>query len=153
MADLIPVPQQTPTPVVVTRIPRKDTALDLLEHISFLMDRVFEVPGSKARFGINSLLLLMPGVGDLIASAISMLILFIGLHHYRVPRIVATRMILNTLVDSVISAIPVVGNLWDVWFKADTRNVNLLREYVARGDTDPTPSTWRHWLVVLSVLL
>jgi Domain of unknown function (DUF4112) len=66
-----------------------------------------------------------------------------------VPRIVAARMVVNTLLDSAVSAIPVVGNLWDVWFKADSRNVQLLREYA--GADLPAPPTWRHWVFVLSM--
>src|SRR5438034_658627 len=82
---------------VVTRAPRRLEAIDLLDLISHVMDRCFEVPGSRFRFGINSLLLLMPGLGDAIAAAISLFILAVAIGHYRVPHIVATRMILNTL--------------------------------------------------------
>src|SRR5262249_10329375 len=82
---------------------------------------------------------------------ISFAILAIGLSHYRVPRIVAARMVINSLIDSVMSSLPVVGNLFDVYFKADTRNVRLLREYVARTDEGP-PSTLRHWAVALAML-
>jgi hypothetical protein len=151
MADLVPVPPTEPTPVVIlSRGQRRVEPIDFLEGLSHLMDRAWEVPGSKARFGLNSLLLLMPGIGDAIASAISLMILFVGLHHYRVPRIVAVRMVMNTVLDAAISAIPIVGNLWDVWFKADTRNVRLLRQYA--GSEQP-PSTWGHWLIVISMLL
>jgi hypothetical protein len=154
MADdqLSKPPEVTPV-VVLSRGPRRPEAIDLLDAISHLMDRAFEIPGSKVRFGVNSLLLLMPGIGDVIAVGVSMFILFIGLSHYRVPRIVAARMVLNSLLDATISAIPLVGNVWDVWFKADTRNVNLLRQYVALGDNEKPPSTWKHWAVVLSLLL
>jgi len=155
MADLIPAQQQPETiPVVVTRRepPRRLEAIDLLDGVSYLMDRCFEMPGSRFRFGINSLLLLMPGVGDAIASMISLFILSIALGHYRVPRIVAARMIINTVLDSAVSALPIVGNLWDVWFKADTRNVELLRPYVTLT-AEPPPATWKHWAVVIGLLL
>lgn len=142
-------PEVTPV-VVLSRGPRRLEAIDLLDGISHLMDRAFEIPGSNVRFGINSLLLFMPGIGDLIAGAISTFILLIGLTHYRVPKIVAARMILNSLLDATISAVPVVGNLWDVWFKADTRNVTLLRQYAGAGEP---PSAWGHWAFVLSALL
>jgi hypothetical protein len=122
--------------------------IDLLESLSYLMDRCFELPGTKARFGLNSLLLLVPVLGDAVASAVSLFILSVGLRHHRVPRIVAARMVVNTMLDSAVSVIPIPGNLWDVWFKADTRNVRLLREYA--GADLPAPSTWRHWVFVLS---
>jgi len=106
------------------------------------MDRCFELPGGKGRFGLNSVLLLVPVLGDAVATAVSLFILGVGLRHHRVPRIVAARMVVNTTLDSAISAVPIVGNVWDVWFKADTRNVRLLREYA--GADLPAPSTWRH---------
>ena len=143
-----------PIPVKVTRVtpaPRPLDTIDMLESLSYLMDRCFEVPGSKARFGLNSLLLLVPVLGDAVATAISLFILSVGLNHHRVPRIVAARMIVNTLLDSAISAIPLVGNLWDAYFKADTRNVALLREYA--GADLPAPSTWRHWVFVLGAMV
>jgi hypothetical protein len=153
MADLQPSTPQKLTPVViVSREPRRFETIDLLDGLSRLMDRCFTIPGSDFRFGINSLLLLMPGIGDAIAGAISTFILVIALTHYRVPRIVAARMILNSVLDAAVSAIPVVGNLWDVWYKADTRNVNLLRQYVTITN-DPPPATWRHWAFVVGVFV
>lgn len=154
MADLIPAEQPESIPVVVTRreVSQRPELIDVLDGLSHLMDRCFEVPGTRVRFGINSLLLLLPGLGDLIASLISLFILSIALGHYRVPRIVAARMIINSLLDAAISSLPVVGNVWDVWFKADTRNINLLRPY-ASLTAEPPPSTWRHWAFVVTVLL
>src|SRR5262245_55821531 len=73
MSDHNPIsrpPEVTPV-VVLQRGPRRLEAIDLLDGISHLMDRAFEVPGSNVRFGLNSLLLLLPGLGDLIAGGIS----------------------------------------------------------------------------------
>src|SRR5262249_13117181 len=99
-----PPTRRTPPVVVevkrVTPRPRPVDTIDLLESLSYLMDRCFEVPGTKARFGLNSLLLLVPVLGDAVASAISLFILSVGLRHKRVPRIVAARMVVNTMLDS-----------------------------------------------------
>src|SRR5438552_3686260 len=94
-------PSNSQTPVTVTRIlrPGEQDVLPLLESLSYLMDRCFEVPGTKTRFGLNSLLLLVPVLGDLVAGAVSTFILYVGLHHHRVPRIVAARMVVNSLLD------------------------------------------------------
>jgi len=142
-------PYQGPV-VVLERRPQPADTLGLLDLLSFLMDRCFQLPGTRLRFGVNSLLLFLPIVGDLLASMISLTILSIGLSHYRVPRIVAARMLLNSLLDGVLSSVPLLGNLWDVYFKADTRNVRLLRQYVGQAEA---PSTWRHWVWVVSVLV
>ena len=124
--------------------------IDFLDLLSFVMERCFVVPGTEVRFGLNSVLLLMPVVGDTAAGMVGFLILAIALGHYRVPRIVAARMVLNSLLDATLGSVPVLGNLFDLYFKADTRNVKLLREYV--GNSDHPPSTWRHWLFVLGML-
>ncbi len=124
----------------------------LLDLISFVMDRLVQVPGTRLRIGLNSLALLLPVFGDVITSLVSVGILVIGLTSYRVPRIVAVRMALNTLLDTSLGWIPVVGDLFDMFFKADTRNVRLLQEYLGHG-TRPPRSTWRHWVFVLGLLV
>jgi hypothetical protein len=137
--EVLPGPRQITTPV------------ELLDFVSFLMDRAFVVPGTDVRFGLNAIFLALPILGDIIPGLVSLGILAIGLHSYRVPRIVAARMVLNSLLDISIGWIPVVGDLFDLWFKADTRNVRLLQQYIGTGAEAP-PATWRHWLFVLGVI-
>ncbi len=128
-----------------------DPTLALLDLISFVMDRLVPIPGTRLRVGLNSLVLLLPVFGDVLASLVSVGILAIGLSSYRVPRIVAARMVLNTLLDTSLGWIPVVGDLFDLFFKADTRNVRLLQQYLAAGPQQQ-PSTWRHWVFVVTLL-
>jgi hypothetical protein len=127
------------------------STLATLDYISMVMDRWLPVPGTRWRVGLNSLLWLLPVVGDTLATAVSFGILVVGLGNYRVPRIVAARMTLNTLVDTVLGWVPVVGDIFDFFFKADTRNVRLLQEYINPIGQTPTP-LWRHWVFVLSLL-
>src|ERR1700721_1276951 len=77
--------------------PQQQPMLALLDLTSFVMDRLFEVPGTKVRFGLNTILLLLPIAGDALSSAVSMAILTVGLSVFRVPRIVAARMMMNSL--------------------------------------------------------
>jgi hypothetical protein len=126
--------------------------LALLDLVSFIMDRMIEVPGTKVRVGLNTLLLLLPIVGDAFSSAISAAILTIGLSVFRVPRIIAVRMMMNSLIDASIGWIPVLGDVFNLWFKADTRNVRLLIEYAGRTEQEP-PSIWKHWLFVIGMTL
>jgi hypothetical protein len=123
----------------------------LLDLVSFIMDRLVPVPGTRLRVGLNSLALLLPFLGDVITSLVSVVILVVGLASYRVPRIVAVRMVLNTLLDTSLGWIPIIGDLFDLFFKADTRNVRLLQEYLGHGARPPRP-TWRHWAFVLALL-
>ena len=153
MSDLLPGPKQTPLRGTIVDAPPgggdRPPVLALLDFVSFVMDRAVEVPGTKFRVGLNTLLLLLPVVGDVFSSAVGLAILSIGLSNVRVPRIVAARMVLNSLIDASVGWIPVIGDLFNLWFKADTRNVRLLQQYAGRPDEQP--STLRHWLFVLGM--
>jgi hypothetical protein len=152
MSDLLPAPGRQPIRGTIVGAPPPGGAgrppvLAMLDFVSYVMDRAVEVPGTKVRVGLNTLLLLFPVVGDVFSSAVSLAILTIGLKSVRVPRVVAARMMVNALIDSSIGWVPVFGDLFNLWFKADTRNVRLLQEFVGRSDGD-VPSTLRHWLFV-----
>jgi hypothetical protein len=137
--------------IVDDRQAAEQATLQLLDFVSFLMDRLVQLPGTNLRVGLNALFLFVPVLGDIIPGMVSFGILAVGLGNYRVPRIVAVRMLLNSLLDVSLGWIPVLGDLFDVYFKADTRNVRLLQQYVGRGAEQP-PSTWRHWLFVVGLL-
>jgi hypothetical protein len=124
----------------------------LLDGLSLIMDRLFVFPGTRLRFGLNTILMLLPVLGDIIPTLVSVAILIIGLNHYSVPRIVAARMILNSFLDAALGWIPIVGDLFDLFFKADTRNVRLLQAYIGE-ETSKRRATWQHWVFVLGVLL
>lgn len=129
---------------------KDQSTIALLDLISFVMERWVQIPGTKMRIGLNSVLLLLPIVGDMVTNLISVGILSIGLSNYRVPRIVAARMMLNTLIDASVGWIPVFGDVFDLFFKADTRNVRLLQEYI-KESPEPPRSAWRHWAFVLGL--
>lgn len=132
--------------------PSPDVKAATLDWISYVMDRLFEIPGTRLRFGLNSLFMLLPVLGDIIPTLVSVGILLIGLRSYRVPRIVAARMVLNSALDASLGWIPIFGDLFDLFFKADTRNVRLLQEYAGVSEHPPR-ATWRHWLFVIAVLI
>src|SRR5438045_1310271 len=109
MSEIVPSgrpPYQGPV-TVLDRPPSPPGPLPVLELLSFLMDRCFTVPGSERRFGLASILPLLPGVGDALAGMISFTILTVGLSNYRVPRIVAARMLLNSLLETTLGVLPV----------------------------------------------
>jgi hypothetical protein len=124
----------------------------LLDRISFVMDRLFAIPGTRQRLGLNTILLLVPGLGDIIPSLVGVLILIVGLRHYQVPRIVATRMVLNTFLDAALGWIPILGDLFNLFFKADTRNVRLLQEHAGQSAVEPRAAR-QHWAFVVGALL
>lgn len=102
-----------------------------LDWIATLLDTAFVVPGTKIRFGFDGLIGLAPGVGDAVTTALS---LYIVHQAWRLgaPKPVITRMLANVLLDGVIGAVPVAGDLFDVMWRANKRNVRLLREWVDR---------------------
>jgi hypothetical protein len=99
-----------------------------LESLAHWLDSVFEIPGIGVRFGLDALLGLLPGVGDT-ASALASVYILQAATKYGVPRITLARMTLNIGIDLLVGAIPVVGDLFDVYWKANQKNVELLRRH------------------------
>ncbi len=94
------------------------------------MDSLFEIPGLRLRVGIDAILGLLPGVGDT-ASAFASVYLLNAATNFGVSRVTIARMTLNIVVDLVMGAIPIVGDLFDVYWKANRRNVELLRRHLS----------------------
>ena len=91
-----------------------------------MLDSRFRVPGTKIRFGWDSLLGLIPGVGDVATLAPSAYLIYRG-HKLGARKRTIARMATNTGLDFVVGAIPVLGDLFDLAFKANNRNVALLK--------------------------
>ena len=106
-------------------------ALDRLDMLATLFDTAFILPGTNVRFGVESMLRLVPGIGDAAASALSCYLLYEA-HRLGVPRLLFARMVGNVLLEGTIGAVPLAGDAFDVMFRANRRNVALLREHFAR---------------------
>jgi hypothetical protein len=106
-----------------------DPAARDLERLARWMDSVFRIPGLGWRFGWDVILGLFPGAGDVATSLVSIYI-FAAANRYGVPRIALVRMALNIVIDLVVGAIPLVGDAFDVYWKSNQRNVELLRRHV-----------------------
>ncbi len=102
--------------------------LDRLDSLSRLLDIAFTVPGTNIRFGAESIMRLVPGIGDAAASALSCLILYEA-HRLGASRRVMIRMAGNVAIEAAAGAVPVIGDLFDVAFRANRRNVQILREH------------------------
>ncbi len=99
-----------------------------LRKFSILMDEAVGVPGTSFRFGLDPLLGLVPGVGDVISALLSAWIVAGALRH-RVPMLKITRMVFNILVDLVIGEIPILGDLFDLAFEENVMNMRILMQY------------------------
>ena len=105
-----------------------------LKQLAHIMDSALRIPGTRIRFGADSALGLIPGAGDVLGLGIS---LFALLEAVRLgaPGHVLTRMIANVAIDTGLGAIPVVGDIFDLLFKSNTRNLKLLLEHFERENS------------------
>lgn len=107
----------------------KDKARKKLERLAWFLDNSIKVPGFNARFGLDALIGLIPGVGDVITALISSVVISEAAR-MGVPKVLLLKMAFNVLVDTLVGAIPVVGDLFDFAWKANQRNVRLLDQYL-----------------------
>ena len=124
--------------------PRADVERSL-DQLSNWMDGLFRVPGTGWRFGLDALVGLVPGVGDLATTAVSFYILAAGVR-YRVPKVTLARMAANVAVDYLAGSVPFVGDLFDAAWKSNQKNVGLLRERAAVSADEARSGRLSDWL-------
>ncbi len=101
-------------------------------RLARLMDTAIVIPGTRIRLGADAVLGLAPGVGDLIAKIASAYILYEA-HQMGLPKHKLLRMGGNVLVDLVFGSVPVAGDVFDVFWRANMRNIKILRDHVEKG--------------------
>jgi hypothetical protein len=126
-----------------------DVSLGWLRSWAELLDARFRIPGTTIRFGIDPLLSLIPGLGDLASPLFATLLIVQGVHQ-RVPKVVILRMLANALFDAFLGTIPVAGSVADVFWRANTRNMSLLERH-ARPGQPPTASDYAFAFVIAAV--
>lgn len=99
-----------------------------VERISWVLDNKFQLPGIPFRFGLDPLLNLIPFAGKLISFSTSFLLILIMWRH-GVSRKAVLLMFINILIDAILGSIPLVGNVFDFFHKANQKNMKLLQEY------------------------
>lgn len=121
----------TPQAAVFDKVlaPDKAETLARIEMLAHVMDSALVVPGTRIRLGLDSIVGLVPGIGDLASALVSSYIVWearrLGLPRWKVARMVA-----NIAVDTTIGAIPLVGDVMDVFFKSNRRNLKILRDHL-----------------------
>jgi hypothetical protein len=111
------------------------SALSRLDALSRLLDAAITIPGTRFRIGLDGLLGLIPGIGDSLGAVFSAYII-VEAARLGAPKTLLLRMIGNVAVESIVGAVPILGDLFDFAWKANLRNVALLRRYKGR-------STWQ----------
>lgn len=95
------------------------------------LDSAVRIPGTNVRFGLDALLGLVPGLGDVTGAAMGGYLVLLG-SRMGVPKPVLARMVMNVALDTIAGVIPVAGDLFDVAWKANTRNMALLERYIEK---------------------
>ncbi|MBW4027657.1 MAG: DUF4112 domain-containing protein [Acidobacteria bacterium] len=120
-----------------------DENLDMLAHV---LDDCFRIPGTSIRFGLDGIVGLIPGLGDVLAGLAST-ILVVAAWFRGVPYVTLARMLVNLGLDVVIGAVPLLGDIFDIAWKANRRNYALLTRHLH----EPRRHTWRDWVFLLLI--
>ena len=131
---------------------KKRAQLDpLFKWVALVMDELLRFPGTRFRFGLDPLIGLLPGFGDLISALISGSTLIYAAR-CGLPKILLTRMSLNVLINELVGIIPGIGDAFSFWFKSNVRNYKLLQSHLA-APTRPRKSDWVFVGAILGLLV
>ena len=132
---------------VLPRDEVREHLLTIADILAKALDTTVKIPGTSLYIGLDPFLGLIPGIGDIIANLIGTIILGIATR-LQLPRIVLARMSLNLLINGTVGAVPVVGDLFSVWFRSHARNAALLREAALKPDRE----THADWFYVIGII-
>jgi len=133
----------------IARSAKVDVSLD---RLSWVMDDLIRIPGLGWRFGLDAIIGLIPGFGDTATSLVSFYILVAAVR-YRVPKITLLRMAFNLALDYVLGSLPLVGDLFDAWWKSNQMNVALLKERATVEGEAAREGRFSDWLFVGAIIL
>ena len=132
--------------------PPTDPDMARLDALAKLLDNQFFIPGTSIRFGLDGLVGLIPYVGDMAGFIVSGLLFRTMLRRGAGP-LLMLRMMGNVVLDTIVGIVPIAGDLFDFGFKANRRNVDLLRKYYASGHQPPSAKGSLAFLGLLFFLL
>ncbi|MGB7070844.1 MAG: DUF4112 domain-containing protein [Pyrinomonadaceae bacterium] len=135
---------------------KKHSAVEIeegLDNLSHYLDGLFRIPGTGWRFGLDSLIGLIPNFGDTITSFASFYILFAGVR-YGVPKITLLRMAFNIGLDYIVGMVPFIGDAFDFFWKSNKQNMDLIRKRATGKDQGTTGDyVFIFGLIALLILL
>jgi len=130
----------------------KSSGVTRARGLARLLDDLIRIPGTNIGIGLDPIIGLIPGVGDVIGGLMSSYILMVAARE-GVPTSVLARMLGNIAVDSLVGVIPVLGDLFDFGMKANRRNVELLDRYLAAPSRTRAASRGMVTLIILAAIL
>jgi hypothetical protein len=125
---MLSVAERVHIPEVLEAEEKLPPDLQALRRFAYTMDEVFEVPGTRIRFGVDAVIGLVPGIGDVIGGFFSTWVIIGALRH-RVPMRHVLRMLINVAIDVMFGSVPVAGDLFDMLFEVNMRNMRLLERH------------------------
>lgn len=123
---------------------------EALDHLATLLDDAFQIPGTRIRYGLDAIIGLVPGIGDIITGLMSLVIVFVGWQR-GIPKITQARMMMNIVIDTAVGAIPIFGDAFDVAWKANRMNMRLLKRASEAPSRRNKLADWFFFLVLLAV--
>jgi hypothetical protein len=121
--------------------------MEHLESLAWMLDSSIQLPGTRFRIGLDSLIGLVPVLGDIVGAALSSYILWVA-SSMGVPRVTLLRMALNVALESAAGIVPGFGDLFDMAWKANKRNVEILKQH----RSDPQGARRRDWVFIVLLL-
>jgi hypothetical protein len=140
----------TPDAVIPPPRPRGPLSDETLDLFSSLMDSAFSIPGTRIRFGLDAIVGLVPGLGDVLTGLAAFLIVFVAWQR-QLPRVTQARMVANIAIDTIIGAIPIMGDLFDVAWKSNRKNFHLLQRAASVTRGRQQLSDWLFLMVLFLV--
>lgn len=125
--------------------------LSTARRLTHWLDSAIRIPGTRISVGLDALLGLIPGGGDLAGAALSAYLVVIA-SRAGAPASVLTRMVGNVAIDAAVGTIPLLGDLFDIGWKANTRNLRLLEAQLAQPAPTARASRWQVGLVLAGLL-
>lgn len=140
----------TPDAPILTEKQREIPQLKWVDTFSRTLDTKFRIPGTDMRFGLDFILGLVPGAGDILSLGLSGTLVATMAKNGASGMLVA-RMLVNVALDALIGSIPILGNIFDLVYKANYRNAELMREYYQEGKH--AGSVWPVVFAVIGVVI
>ena len=109
--------------------------LKKIRKIAKLLDTAIGIPGTKIRFGLEPILGLIPGGGDLITAAISAYTIYLATS-FGLEKKEIFKMAKNVAIDTVLGSVPIVGDIFDAYFKSNIRNLEILEKHIAKTESE-----------------
>jgi hypothetical protein len=119
-----------------------------LHSLEFLLDEAIRIPGTRFRFGLDGIVGLVPGLGDVLAGLLSIVIPLAGWIR-GVPYVTLVRMTVNVAIGVLVGSIPLLGDAFDVFWKPNRRNYQLLRRHIQ----EPRKHGWRDWVFLAAIIV